>query len=197
MVRFKLLQFKGITICLLSLFLLFGLALLAYNHLVPTLVSGGDALMIRYYTVEDLEERADLIVMVTVIGSGREEVMDDSSTFFANTFTPVRVEKAYKGDVNPGDVIEVAEFIYSRRTPTGLEIVTVRPYKPLERKKSYLLFLTKTTTKGWWRLTGESQGKYVWPMPSAITPRNLEIMEIDDDFRQLYQQVFDKYHGAD
>lgn len=181
-------------IIIMSLALVIGAGLRLYNHLNPTIVAN-HALIIKNESLEELEESADLIVIATVDGKGRQEELEPDSYIF-NTFTPVRVDKVLKGDVNQGDIIEIAEHYGYVIRPQQTFIYTMENYLPMEQKSTYLLFLIKSQN-GWLRVSSVYQGKFVWPIPKTLSTNTLKINEITEDYQSLLEEVRTKYSNTD
>lgn len=130
------------SVIFLSVLLAVGIGFLAYRHIVPT-KAYAEGMIYLYESLAELEEKSDTIVAVSVAGKGRNVV--EKSTVGAQdsyyTYTPVKVEKVHKGDVNPGDVIEIIEPVGYQRLPTALYYICRRGYEPIKQGTTYLLFL--------------------------------------------------------
>lgn len=179
----------------LTVILVIGLGILGYRHIVPTTVSE-HALIIQYADLNALEDDSELIVTVTVAGKGRNEVRKsiEGESKFHFTYTPMKIDKVYKGDVRQGDAIEIVEPVGYERQPDGLYFIGRSGYTPIQTNSSYLLFLTKVDS-GAYSIRGGPQGKYVWPPPQDPTPEKLEVTEFGGHYQMFFEAVVAKYPG--
>ncbi|HBS93943.1 MAG TPA: hypothetical protein DEA85_07990 [Firmicutes bacterium] len=184
---------KGVvrpSIIVLSIILVVGLGFLAYRHIVPT-VTYNHSIVHLFESLDEMEEKSDLIVEVSIVGKGRNVVRKGEAGFMDSyyTYTPSRVEKVYKGDIQPGDTIEVIEPVGYQRLPTGLYFIGREGYVPI-KQNSYLLFLSKNIDGNY---PVEAQGKFVWPSSRELSAENLEITGLDDHYKMLLDAVVAKY----
>gem|GEM_PF-1436905 len=180
-----------------SVILVIGLGILGYRHIVPISVNE-HALIKQYDDLNALEDSSELIVAVSVAGKGRNEVRKsiEGESKFHFTYTPVKIDKVYKGDVRQGDTIEIVEPVGYERLPDGLYFIGRSDYTPIRTNSSYLLFLTKVDS-GAYSIRGGSQGKFVWPPPQDPTPEKLEVTEFTGHYQMLFEAVVAKYPGLD
>ena len=176
----------------LSILLILTLGLLAYRHTVPTTVDVHTVLILKYDTIEMLEEASDLVVMVRVSGKARQESwIGASGSKHYTTYTQVHVNQVFKGDVLAGDIIEIAEPIGYERRPWGLYYIPRDGYVPVQNDSTYLLFLSDHN--GSLFITGSQQGKFVWPPPNTFTAETLEITWVEGHYMDLYGAVMNQY----
>lgn len=168
--------------------LVLAVALIIYRHIVPT-IAPSSASLSYINSLEELEERSTIIVEATVTGKGRPDEGD-----FPFTYTPVKVSKVHKGNVSPGEEIEVTEFYRNIRTPFGLYTQTIESYLPMKNGGKYLLFLYEEDN-GLLTVVNVYIGKFVWPLPgkSAYTAKNLEIYRLESDYSAMLGAVVAKY----
>lgn len=181
-----------ITVISVALVVIAGVRL--YNHLNPTIVAR-QTMLVLHDSLLEMEEKADLIVLVDVSGRGRQEELQPGSYVF-NTFTPVKVKEIYKGDVNPGDKLEIAEHYGLVTTFQETFLYTTANYLPMRQGSTYLLFLTKTQS-GWLRINGVSQGKFIWPLPKKLSAGELELSDVPEEYRVFAEEIRAKYGTAD
>lgn len=178
-------------VIVLSVLLAVGIGFLAYRHIVPT-KAYAEGMIYLYESLSELEEKSDTIVEVSVAGKGRNVV--EKSTVGAQdsyyTYTPVKVEKVHKGDVNPGDVIEIIEPVGYQRLLTGLYYHCRRGYEPIKQATTYLLFLQENPDGDY---PVSSQRKFVWPTPQERTAESLEITELSSQYEMLLDAIAAKY----
>ncbi|HQD20046.1 MAG: hypothetical protein ACOX21_00810 [Bacillota bacterium] len=181
----------------ISFVLVIGLGILGYHHIVPT-TSYSHALVMAYDDLNDMEDHAELIVQVSVAGKGRNEVRKDLEGEGRShyTYTPLKIDKVYKGDVRQGSTIELVEPVGYERLPEGLFFIGYLGYTPIQKKSSYLLFLEKVDS-GAYAICGLYQGKFVWPPPQELTPEKLEVDSFGGHYQKLFEEVVAKYAGLD
>ena len=93
-----------------------------------------------YDDLNDMEDHAELIVRVSVAGKGRNMVRKDLEGEGRShyTYTPLKIDKVYKGDVRQGSTIELVEPVGYERLPEGLFFIGYLGYTPIQKKLPYL-----------------------------------------------------------
>lgn len=179
------------SVIVLSVLLAVGIGFLAYRHIVPTEIHT-EAMVYLYESLDELEEKSDTIVEVSIAGKGRNVVEKSKvgSQDSLYTYTPVKVEKVHKGDVNPGDILEVIEPVGYQRLPTGLYYICRRDYEPLIQESTYLMFLLENND-GHYPVS--SQRKFVWPTPQERKANSLEVTELSSQYEVLLDAIKVKY----
>lgn len=179
------------SIIVLSVLLAIGIGILAYRHIIPT-VTYTQAMTYLYDSLDELEEKSDTIVEVSVVGKGRNVVWESSvgASDSYYTHTPVIVISVYKGDVKLGDTIEVIEPVGYQRVLTGLYFIGREGYEPLNVNSTYLLFLVENN-EGHYPVS--DQRKFVWPSPQKRTSESLEVTELSSQYEMLLDAIQAKY----
>lgn len=122
-------------------------------------VSIADAKVESFETLEELGAHADVIVRGVKDDAGLDKVQTTElgTLMHIQHDSPIRITKVYKGTVNKGDVITVAE-------PTGTYqgiVVSVEGYKAMKKGKEYILFLRKSPDENnMYGIVSVSEGKY-------------------------------------
>jgi hypothetical protein len=172
--------------------LVVGLGILAYRHIVPTItLTSSTALYPGYDTAENMEYASEVVVVVSVVGKGKSKDVND----WLYTFTPLKVERVFKGDLLPGERIEFAERGGYERKVTGLYFIGREDYVHIKQNSSYLLFLIEEGDTGIYFTTGGPEGKYVWPLPQEATAENLEFTDCWGVDLDLYNSILARYGG--
>lgn len=97
--------------------------------------------------LSDLEEHTDCIVKGAFYGDSREDLQlgSQDQVYFGNTITSFKIIEVYKGDLKPGDSIEIVEPYYIDKEG-NLQIQFNG--LPSLKEQEYLLFLCKDKVHG-------------------------------------------------
>lgn len=167
-----------------------------------SIVSAGDADMIIYSTLEEVEESAELIVEVELVGKrARKNIFLNSMVIESYGLAKVKVNQVYKGDVQVGDELTVAEPGYF---DVSGKYVSFEGYKAMDKEGRYILFL-RTGSNNEQIVIGLYQGKFDLTLPQLeqeMTNARISVAEFDErdyvgdsvwQFNKLKQQVLEKY----
>lgn len=155
-------------------------------------------------TLSDLEEASTHIVSGHFTGSSREDLdIAGGMIFYGCTITPFAVSRVFKGDIAPGEMIEIGEEYYTDKYNGVCYFSNALPSRP---DKEYLFFLTKTpeTKKhfaGIYAPVEWENGRYPVVNASAksvsvasIPNRDLELGGGDTStYKDLYEEVINSY----
>jgi len=180
--------------------LLFVAGFFSYKHLDPQVIRPEADYHI--YSLDEMEQLATAIVEVEYEREKSSVVRLDEKDKYpleTKTFSEVKVQNVYKGNVNIGDTLTIVEYYAKWRDLYGsYQWMPNEIYVPLSKGKTYLLFLYQGPTQqpDTYEIIGNHQGKYVIPAAKpapGLTVAELEIDEDDEAYRQLYKQVSEKY----
>ena len=166
--------------------------------------STGDRMF--YYTLENVEAEADLIVEVTA----KEVDSQVCSKFYDYAFDKVlpgagytrrncKVNKVYKGEVEEGDNLLILQYYYIWDYETGdvwdyvddgaskdLGFVNFSQVKPMIPGEKYLLFLSYYENHGGYYPVGDYEGFYAMPtkdIPEKVEQKTLQRTDFDYIFQ--------------
>lgn len=167
-----------------------------------------------YHNLQELEERADIIVIAVVKRNLGQEVStyyDELNKQFlpitGYTNREIEVTQVYKGDVNVGDKLILGEGYYTWTYPDGTkQFITSSWVKPMNKDSEYLLFLGYSQDLGNYYRIGDYQG--IYPVPTdeikakvkegAVEPSDLDLYyhykgEFPPYLLTVYKEVIEKY----
>lgn len=155
-----------------------------------------DAYDIR--NLEQLEELSDIIVKATVL-PGSENVPHIEGVRMGRTYTDVKVQTVYKGDVSTGDIINITELYYYEND--GAELASFNGYLPSNIGSEYVLFLGNSEDESNNRhyLIGAERGRYSQEAIYGVKNRTFStdhytFLEDTEVYRHLRKEVLDKYY---
>lgn len=164
-----------------------------YQLFQPIQVIEIEANTYQFKNVEDLEEKADLIVL----GEVNQDFEEYEPTIYKNDFGRLEqfytivdftVKKVFKGEtLDSVPVIENAAMV----TDFGQKQLFVHDgYTTMEEGKKYLLFLKKNDfDEGYWVMS-ITQGKY---NVDGLDEKENAFSKTDDHYQKLKEEVLDKY----
>jgi|GEM_PF-849638 len=166
------------------------------------IVSAGDADMMIYSTLEQVEQDADLIVAAELVGErATKNMVLNSMVIETYGLAKVKVNHVYKGEVQEGDELTIAEPGYFDGSG---KYVSFEGYKLMEKDGRYILFL-RTGTNNEQIVIGLYQGKFDLTLPKLeqeMTNARMSVAEFDQkdyvgdsvwQFNRLKKQVLEKY----
>ena len=157
--------------------------------------------LILAQTFDELVDVSNLIIRAKVL-SGKVNV-EDTPEVGGYTITKLQVLETFKGDVVPNEIVTITEYYYQDKDG----IWTYENYLPANENQEYILFLMKDDTDSDWSgmyyPTDLERGKF--PLKSLILDNldsidslshaDLEIWkDPDNEYRELYKQVIEKYY---
>ena len=167
-----------------------------------------------YHNLQELEDRADIIVRAVVKGNLGQEV----STLYdvaTESFLPItgytkreiEITQVYKGDVNVSDKPILHEGYYIWTYPDGNEqFISSSWVKPMKNDSEYLLFLGNDQEPESYYRIGDYQGIYVIPTDEikakvkegTVEPSELDLYyhyegEFPKYLLTIYKEVIEKY----
>ena len=162
-----------------------------------------------YYTLENVEAEADLIVEVTA----KEVDSQHCGKFYSYAFEKIlpgsgytrrncKVNKVYKGEVEEGDNLLVLQYYYIWDYETGdlwdyeddgdegasadLGFINLSQVKPMIPGEKYLLFLCYNENHGGYYPVGDYEGFYAIPtkdIPEKVEQKTLQRTDFDYIFQ--------------
>ena len=167
---------------------------------------------IFYYNLLEVEERSDLIVRAVVKGTLGQEVFASYSgdlqkdlPAFGYTKREIEITQIYKGDINVGDKLVLAEEYYIWKYPDDKkQLVCFTLVKPAVKEKEYLLFLSYHKDLGAYYAVGDYQGRFDIPTDEIKAKgkiASLEELDLDRYYDgeplhyllDVYNEVLEKY----
>jgi hypothetical protein len=148
--------------------------------------------------LEQLEELSDIIVKATVL-PGSENVPHIEGVRMGRTYTDVKVQTVYKGDVSTGDIINITELYYYEND--GAELASFNGYLPSNIGSEYVFFLGNSEDESNNRhyLIGAERGRYSQEPIYGVKNRTFStdhytFLEDTEVYRHLRKEVLDKYY---
>lgn len=170
------------------------------------ILSAGEADIVMYSTLEQVEQDADLIVAAELVGERTtENVVANSRVIETYSLAKVKVNHVYKGDVQEGAELAVAEPGYFDRSGN---YVSFEGYKLMNKDGKYILFL-RTGKNDKQIVLGLYQGKFDLALPQLeqeLTAAKMSIAEFEQkdyvgdsvwQFNRLKKQVLEKYGAVE
>lgn len=153
-----------------------------------------------YNDVEDLAEKADLIVTGEFIGEASQEIKYDDPEnqkwfSFATSKGEFRIDKVLKGA--PGSENVTIEQYYGIDTvDSELTLHAITGLSPMENGMKCICFLKKTADGESYSFMGDTQGR--WPLPSEIGKADRYgfvngVLDEKDFNRSWYDEIVKKY----
>lgn len=155
---------------------------------------------LQYFTLEDVEEKSDLILIGRFTGDAvQEEVYQYDDHFqkdiviFTKSKNTLEILKVYSGDVNEGDSITVTQYygVYDDSLTTDSKLT------PMLNGDTWLFFLS-AMKDGTYCCTGDNDGRY--PLQNAnyrkiaLTDNEQLGVYHKEDFREdIYGEILEKY----
>ena len=124
------------------------------NHVIA------DAKLDYYRNLNDVEKETEVIVLGKKIKQNPSTIKKDKvyrGVYGAYTISNFEIEKVFKGNFKPGDVIDVYESA-GIDEETG-KIYHIAGYELMEKDEEYLLFLRHSETDPWYMISGLKFGK--------------------------------------
>lgn len=166
----------------------------------PIIRQNDSDLLILAHSFSDLIDVSDLIIKAKVL-PGKKNV-PDTEEVGGHTITKLQVLETFKGDVVPDEILTITEEYYQDKDV----IWTVGNYLPANENQEYIFFLTKyganSNWSGMYFVTDLARGKYSLKSSildnldtlDSLSNSDLEIwIEPDDEYREWYKQVIEKY----
>ena len=122
------------------------------NHVIA------DAKLDYYRNLNDVEKETEVIVLGKKIKQNPSTIQKNNG--YVNgvyTISNFKIEKVFKGNFKPGDVIDVFESA-GIDEETG-KIYHIAGYELMEKDEEYLLFLRHSETDPWYMISGLKFGK--------------------------------------
>ena len=122
------------------------------NHVIA------DAKLDYYGNLNDVEKETEVIVLGKKIKQNPSTIQKNNG--YVNgvyTISNFKIEKVFKGNFKPGDVIDVFESA-GIDEETG-KIYHIAGYELMEKDEEYLLFLRHSETDPWYMISGLKFGK--------------------------------------
>ena len=122
------------------------------NHIIA------DAKLDYYGNLNDVEKETEVIVLGKKIKQNPSTIQKNNG--YVNgvyTISNFKIEKVFKGNFKPGDVIDVYESA-GIDEKTG-KIYHIEGYELMEKDEKYLLFLRHSETDPWYMISGLKFGK--------------------------------------
>ena len=122
------------------------------NHVIA------DAKMDAYRNLNDVEKETEVIVLGKKIKQNPSTIQKNNG--YVNgvyTISNFKIEKVFKGNFKPGDVVDVFESA-GIDEETG-KIYHIAGYELMEKDEEYLLFLRHSETDPWYMISGLKFGK--------------------------------------
>ena len=122
------------------------------NHIIA------DAKLDYYGNLNDVEKETEVIVLGKKIKQNPSTIQKNNG--YVNgvyTISNFKIEKVFKGNFKPGDVIDVYESA-GIDEETG-KIYHIAGYELMEKDEEYLLFLRYSETDPWYMISGLKFGK--------------------------------------
>ena len=119
-----------------------------------------EAKMDAYRNLNDVEKETEVIVLGKKIKQNPSTIKKDKvyrGVYGAYTISNFKIEKIFKGNFKPGDVIDVYESA-GIDEETG-KIYHIAGYELMEKDEKYLLFLRHSETDPWYMISGLKFGK--------------------------------------
>ena len=119
-----------------------------------------EAKMDAYRNLNDVEKETEVIVLGKKIKQNPSTIKKDKvyrGVYGAYTISNFKIEKVFKGNFKPGDVIDVYESA-GIDEETG-KIYHIAGYELMEKDEEYLLFLRHSETDPWYMISGLKFGK--------------------------------------
>ena len=116
--------------------------------------------MDAYRNLNDVEKETEVIVLGKKIKQNPSTIKKDkvyNGVYGAYTISNFKIEKVFKGNFKPGDVIDVYESA-GIDEETG-KIYHIAGYEFMEKDEKYLLFLRHSGTDSWYMISGLKFGK--------------------------------------
>ena len=117
-----------------------------------------EAKMDAYRNLNDVEKETEVIVLGKKIKQNPSTIQKNNG--YVNgvyTISNFKIEKVFKGNFKPGDVIDVYESA-GIDEETG-KIYHIAGYELMEKDEEYLLFLRHSETDPWYMISGLKFGK--------------------------------------
>ena len=122
------------------------------NHIIA------DAKLDYYGNLNDVEKETEVIVLGKKIKQNPSTIQKNNG--YVNgvyTISNFKIEKVFKGNFKPGDVVDVFESA-GIDEETG-KIYHIEGYELMEKDEKYLLFLRHSETDPWYMISGLKFGK--------------------------------------
>ena len=122
------------------------------NHVIA------DAKLDYYGNLNDVEKETEVIVLGKKIKQNPSTIQKNNG--YVNgvyTISNFKIEKVFKGNFKPGDVVDVFESA-GIDEETG-KIYHIEGYELMEKDEKYLLFLRHSETDPWYMISGLKFGK--------------------------------------
>ena len=117
-----------------------------------------EAKMDAYRNLNDVEKETEVIVLGKKIKQNPSTIQKNNG--YVNgvyTISNFKIEKVFKGNFKPGDVVDVFESA-GIDEETG-KIYHIEGYELMEKDEKYLLFLRHSETDPWYMISGLKFGK--------------------------------------
>ena len=114
--------------------------------------------MDAYRNLNDVEKETEVIVLGKKIKQNPSTIQKNNG--YVNgvyTISNFKIEKVFKGNFKPGDVVDVFESA-GIDEETG-KIYHIEGYELMEKDEKYLLFLRHSETDPWYMISGLKCGK--------------------------------------
>ena len=124
------------------------------NHIIA------DAKLDYYGNLNDVEKETEAIVLGKKIKQNPSTIKKDKvyrGVYGAYTISNFKIEKIFKGNFKPRDVVDVFESA-GIDEKTG-KIYHIAGYELMEKDEEYLLFLRHSETDPWYMISGLKFGK--------------------------------------
>lgn len=148
--------------------------------------------------LDQLEELSDIIVKATVL-PGSENIPHINGVRKGRTYTDIKIQTVYKGNVSKGDIINITEQYYYENN--GDELNIFNGYLPSDVGSEYLFFLGISNDKSDEQhyLIGAERGRYSQKPIYGVKNRTFStdhytFLEDTEVYRHLRKEVLDKYY---
>ncbi|MCM1299413.1 MAG: hypothetical protein NC203_00640 [Firmicutes bacterium] len=153
------------------------------------------------YTLKDLEETCDVIVIGAYAGDTEQkesylydEQAERDTLVNVITYGSIEVSKVFKGDFKEGDLINVAQ----EYAVIDNEYITFSELTPMLEGDTWLFFLFNNYDSGIYYCLGDCDGRY--PLKNTAYRRNalteyedLGVFEKESFNEKIYGEILEKY----
>lgn len=175
----------------LTIFLFFGYNLIS----IKTISTDADYIL---HELSEIEDIADLVVTAQLKGNIEQhiEFIHEETPINWYTISELKITNVLSGEIGRKENINIIEPYAVTRDVLGSYLFTTGDYVPLKKGSEYILFLVKSSGGNFpmdtYEIVGHYQGKYK-KGDLKITNEDLEIGELSDHYKKLYNNVEKKY----
>ncbi|MBD5103544.1 MAG: hypothetical protein HDT47_01620 [Ruminococcaceae bacterium] len=164
------------------------------------LVKWGEGNRLEFFDLESLERCSEIVVVGTFIDDATQNVKYKYDDFFGKeilftvkSLNTIEVTKAFKGDVDVGDTLQVAQeyAIVEDR------LVTDSSLTPMMKGDTWLFFLNKGN-RDFCFCTSDSDGRYpvkdfTYTRIALTENEDLGVYDKEDFKEEIYNEILEKY----